>query len=283
MPKMRLPSCCEPFITDVARFSAGSGEEISMFTAEFRDQVRHRVLELVRGDSRVTGGALTGSTALGLGDKWSDVDFAFGIADGNRLKEVLDDWTQLLNQEFGVIHHFDLHTSQRRVSRVLLLLGGLEVDVSVMAPEDLGARGPKFRTLFGTTHELEAQPQPDVSYLIGMGWLHVFHARACIERHKRWQAEYFIRGIRDHVLALACLRLGEDALYGVGADRLPAPVTDPLTNALVRSLDVLELRRALSVATVCLIRELEERDEQLSARLLPLLLEYGVPEEGMPS
>ena len=255
-----------------------------MFTAEFRDQVRNRVLELVRVDPRVTGGALTGSTALGLGDKWSDVDFAFGIADGNRLEDVLDDWTPMLDQEFGVINHFDLHASQRRLSRVFLLPGGLEVDVSVMAAEDLGARGPKFRALFGTTHQLEAALQPDPSYLIGMGWLHVFHARACIERNKLWQAEYFIRGIRDHVLALACLRLGEDALYYiVGADRLPAPVTDPLTDALVRSLDVLELRRALAAATRCLIRELEESDGHQSARLSPLLLEYGVPEEGMPS
>ena len=254
-----------------------------MFTAEFRDQVRNRVLALVRVDPRVTGGALTGSTAIGLGDKWSDVDFAFGIADGNRLEEVLADWTPMLDQEFGVINHFDLHASQRRLSRVFLLPGGLEVDVSVMAAEDLGARGPKFRALFGTTHELEAPPQPDASYLLGMGWLHVFHARACIERNKLWQAEYFIRGIRDHVLALACLRLGEEALYGAGVDRLPAPVTDPLTDVLVRSLHVLELRRALAAATRCLIRELQESDGQLSARLLPLLLEYGVPEEGMPS
>jgi hypothetical protein len=189
----------------------------------------------------------------------------------------------VLEQEFGVINHFDLHASQRRLSRVFLLPGGLEVDVSVMAAEDLGAGGPKFRALFGTTHELEAPPQPDASYLLGMGWLHVFHARACIERNKLWQADYFIRGIRDHVLALACLRLGEDALYGAGVDRLPAPVTDPLTDALVRSLDVLELRRALAAATRGLIRELQERDGHQSARLVPLLLEYGVPQEGMPS
>ncbi|HET8626536.1 MAG TPA: hypothetical protein VFL91_03910 [Thermomicrobiales bacterium] len=131
---------------------------------------------------------------------------------------------------------------------------------------------------------MAAQPQPEASYLIGMGWLHVFHARACIERTKFWQAEYFIRGIRDHVLALACLRLGEDARYAVvGADRLPAPVIDPLTDALVRSLDGPELRRALTAATRCLLGELEERDGQLSARLAPLLLEYGAPEARLPS
>jgi len=254
-----------------------------MFTAEFRDQVRDRVLELVRGDPRVTGGALTGSTSIGLGDQWSDIDFAFGIADGNRLEDVLYDWTPMLDQEFGVVNHFNLSASPRRVSRVFLLPGGLELAVVVMAAEDLGARGPKFRALFGTTYEVAAQPQPETSYLLGMGWLYVFHARACIERNKVWQAEYFIRGIRDQVLALACLRQGEDArYYGVGADRLPAAVTAPLTDALVRSLDVLELRRALAVATQCLIRELQERDEQLSTQLLPLLLEFGVPAEEMP-
>src|SRR5262249_55326767 len=168
--------------------------------------------------------------------------------------------------------------------RVFLLPGGLEVQVVVMAAEDLGARGPKFRALFGTTYDVAPQPQPDASHILGMGWLYVFHARACIERIKVWQAEYFIRGIRDQALALACLRLDEDArYYGVGADRLPALVTAPLTAALVRSLDVLELRRALAVATQCLIRELQERDGQLSTQLLPLLLEFGVPEEGMPS
>ena len=77
-----------------------------MFTAEFRDQVGNRVLELVRDDPRITGGALTGSTSIGLGDKWPDVDLAFGIADGNRLEDVLADWTQLLDRELGTIHYF---------------------------------------------------------------------------------------------------------------------------------------------------------------------------------
>src|SRR5215469_9590551 len=110
-----------------------------MFTAEVRDQMRNRILELVRVDPRITGGALTGSTAIGLGDQWSDIDFAFGIADGNRLEDILDDWTHMLDQEFGVVHQFDLHASQRRISRMFLLPGGLEVDVVVMAAEDLGA------------------------------------------------------------------------------------------------------------------------------------------------
>ncbi|HLH63337.1 MAG TPA: hypothetical protein VKV20_16770 [Ktedonobacteraceae bacterium] len=245
-----------------------------MFTTEFRDHVRQRVLELVQADPRVIGGALTGSTALGAGDKWSDVDIAFGIADGNRLETALDDWTQALDQEFGVVNYFDLPAG-KRIFRVFLLPNGLEIDISVMPPEEFGAYGPEFRVLFGTPRQAAAMPQPEASYLIGLGWLHVLHARASIERNKPWKAEYWISGVRDQVIALACLRLGENAIYGRGVDRLPAVVTDPLAGALVCSLDTKELRRALAVATLCLIAELEQWDKPLSARLSPLLREFG--------
>lgn len=245
-----------------------------MFTAKHRDHVRNRVIELARTDPRVTGGALTGSTAVGAGDNWSDIDVAFGIADGITIDTVLHDWTEVLDREFSVLDHFDLHSGSS-VYRVFLLPSGLEVDVAVTPGQEFGARGPHFRALFGTTHQLEATPQPTAASLIGLGWHHILHARSCIERNKRWQAEYWISGIRDHALALACIRLGENAVYGRGVDRLPAAVTDPLADALVRSLDEPELRRALAVATTCLIGELEEWNPTLCARLKPLLQEFG--------
>src|SRR5450759_4012657 len=139
-----------------------------MFTTEHRDQVRHRVLELARADPRVTAGALTGSTAFGAGDAWSDIDVAFGIAGGIMLEAVLHDWTQVLDREFSVLEHFDLRSGSS-IYRVFLLSSGLEVDVAVTPGEEFGARGPHFRALFGVTHQLEATPQPGASYLIGLG------------------------------------------------------------------------------------------------------------------
>jgi predicted nucleotidyltransferase len=247
-----------------------------MFTAEHRDHVRQRVLEMARADPRVIAGALSGSTASGSGDEWSDIDVAFGIAEGNALEKVLQDWTQALDREFGVLDHFDLLAGSS-IYRVFLLPSGLEVDVAVTPEEEFGARGPNFRTLFGTARQLEATPQPGASYLIGLAWHHVLHARASIERNKPWQAEYWISGVRDHTFALACIRQGENAIYARGVDRLPYAVTNPLADALVRSLDKLELRRALAVATRCLIRELEQYDPAFCARLKPLLQEFGAP------
>src|SRR5438105_8712301 len=227
---------------------AGRRKEFPMFTAEQRDHVRQRVLALAQSDPRAIAGALTGSMAFGGGDRWSDIDVAFGIAEGITPEAVLEDWTQVLAGEWSVLHHFDLRYGSS-VYRVFLLPSGLEVDVAATPAEDFGARGPNFRALFGPTHQLEARPQPNASSHIGLCWHHVLHARACIERHKPWQAEYWISGIRDHALALACIRWGENAVYGRGVDRLPAAVTDPLADTLVRSLDEPELRRALAVAT----------------------------------
>src|SRR5438309_8424945 len=111
-------------------FFAVRRQEANMFTAEHRNHVRHRILELARTDRRVTGGALTGSTAFGAGDNWSDIDVAFGIADGIMLDTVLHDWTEALDREFSVLDHFDLHSGSS-IYRVFLLLSGLEVDVAV--------------------------------------------------------------------------------------------------------------------------------------------------------
>lgn len=247
-----------------------------MFTAAQRNHVRDRVLELARSDPRVTAGALTGSAAIGAVDEWSDIDIAFGIADGVIPEAVLDDWTEVFGREFGALAHFDL-PSGPTIYRVFLLPSGLEIDVAVTPHQEFGARGPRFRALFGATRQLEATPPPAAQYLIGLGWHHVLHARSCIERGKPWQAEYWISGIRDHTLALACLRLGEEAVYGRGVDRLPATVTSSFAETLVRSLDKPELRRALAAATTCLLGELRARDTALAARLTPLLREFGSP------
>ena len=248
-----------------------------MFTTEQRNNVRNRVLDMARSDPRVTGGALTGSAAIGAEDRWSDVDVAFGVAEGSTPEAVLDDWTEALGRELGAIHHWDLRSGPS-VYRVFLLPNGLQVDVGVSPQEEFGARGPQFRALFGSTRQVEPSQQPSTQYLIGLGWHHVLHARSCIERGKLWQAEYWISGIRDQAIALACLRLGEEVFYARGAHRLPAAVTGPLAEALVCSLDETELRRALGAATACFIGELQAWDPEMCATLRPVLQEFGAPQ-----
>ena len=87
---------------------------------------------------------------------------------------------------------------------------------------------------------------PRAADLIGMGWLYALHARSSIARGKFWQAEYMVSGVRDHALALACVRHGLSAVHGRGMDELPAEVAAGFEGALVGRLEA----RALSVG-VC--------------------------------
>jgi len=92
----------------------------------------------------------------------------------------------------------------------------------------------------------------------------------CIERGRPWEAEYWTSGVRDQALALACLRLGREARHARGADTLPADVTAPCADALVRALDRAEMLRALGQAIEALRREaaaMGERRAQVEAAL----------------
>jgi predicted nucleotidyltransferase len=251
-----------------------------MFAVEDRERVLQLLLELAEDDRAVAAAAITGSLATGQGDRWSDVDLALAIR--GQLGTALDRWTMRLYQELGALHHWDLESGPS-VYRVFLLPDWLEVDIAFTPEADFGPRGPTWRTVFGSSGPPAAVPRPKGDFLAGLAWHHALHARVCIERGRRWQAEYWISGVRDQVLALAALRLGHPASYAKGAHLLPAEVAAPLEAALVRSLDEAELRRALDAAVTSLEAELRRSDPDLAARLRPMLAELpGAGAHGEP-
>jgi predicted nucleotidyltransferase len=245
-----------------------------MFTAEERDRVRMRLLDLAASDDSVVGAAITGSLAVGGGDEWSDVDLAFGIR--GEIGPALERWTGILYAELGALHHWDLPFASS-IYRVFLLPDWLEVDIAFTPEADFGPRGPTWRTVFGEPIEPGPSPAPSADNLAGLAWHHALHARIAIERSQPLQAEYWISAVRDLVTALACLRLGHPAAYAKGADLLPAEVTATLEPALVRSLDEPELRRALAAVAEALAGELEQSDPSLALRLGPMLARLTTP------
>jgi hypothetical protein len=227
-----------------------------VFTLEDRERVHDRVLELAHADPRVVAGAVVGGLASG-GDRWSDLDLTFGVADGVPVAEVLADWTAELVRELDAVHLFDL-PSGAAIYRVFLLPGCLQVDLSFAPSSEFGARGPSFALLFGDAVELPHGEPPSAHDLFGLGVHHAVRSRFCIERGRLWQAEYWISGVRDEALALACLRRGLDSAHGRGFDALPPEVPAAASDALVRSVQREELLRALDAAVDLLLREAVE-------------------------
>ncbi|MYW69586.1 hypothetical protein GTY65_36800 [Streptomyces sp. SID8379] len=235
-----------------------------------RGAVLRLLLDRAESDGAVTGAALTGSGATGADDRWSDIDLVLGVREA-ALPDVRERWTLWLYEEFGALHHWDLGATVR----VFLLPGPLEVDLTFAPESQFGPRGPQWRTVFGTAADLPPFAEPDPNVLAGLGWHHALHARVCVERGRWWQAEHWIGALREHLITLACLRLGLPTAYTKGAHLLPDAITGPLEATLVRSLTEDELRRALAVARGLFLAELERGDPGPAARLRPALTPPG--------
>lgn len=241
-----------------------------MFTEAERERIRAGLLERARANGRIMGAAITGSASRHAEDRWSDIDLFFGVAEGSAVEDVLADWSAFMYREMGALHHFELQAGPATY-RAFLLPACLEVDLAFTPAAAFGATGPHFRRVFGEARERPGGAGPNRDQIVGMAWHHVLHARICIERNKPWQAEYWISGVRDHALSLACIRLGQEARYAKGVDALPGEVTAPFEAALVRGLAPAELRRALGVATTLLLGEVRAADADLAGRLEPSL------------
>lgn len=233
-----------------------------VFTIGDRDRVRDRVLDMASSDPRIVAGAVVGSQAHDGGDRWSDVDLMFAVADDVSVGEVLESWTETVVREFGAVHLFDL-PSGPIIYRVFLLPDSLELDLSFTPASQFGPSGPKVRLVFGEVVEQPDEPPTPAEELFGYAVHHTRHARVAIERGRYWLAEYWISAIRDHALHLACRRRGLDGWYGRDFDRLPAEVLNPSNDALVLSLEPAELRRALRSAVEALLGESAEAGEMV--------------------
>src|SRR5712671_5214644 len=206
-----------------------------MFSVEQREKLRTELLREAELDSRISGAAITGSAAVGREDRWSDIDLAFAIANGNELDNVLSDWTVRMYRQSSALHHLDVR-SDAWIYRMFLLPGTLQVDLAFVPAPEFRALGPTFKLVFGKAAESHTPPHSSPEELIGWAWLYAIHARTCIARRKLWQAEYMISGTRDHALALACLRMGLPVSHGRGMDELPGEVVQKFKEGLVRRL-----------------------------------------------
>ena len=231
-----------------------------MFTVEERDLVRNRLVQMSRADPRLVAGALIGSTAGGGGDRLSDLDLTFGLADGAAIDDVLSDWTARIVNEFQAVHLFDLpHMST--VYRVFLLPNNLQVDLSFTPGNKFLGKGLKYDLLFGKALERDPAKPASAEQTFGLAVVYLLHALACIARERMWEAEYCISAARDQALALACLHRGLKTAYGRGFDDLPPETLEPVTGALVGSLEKTRLVGALGRCVDVLLQNSQDVSE----------------------
>ena len=292
-----------------------------MFTTADRDATWHWLLALARADDDVPAAATTGSGAADESDAWSDVDLAVAV-NGDvaavmsrwtaRLEQdfgAVHHWDLPsgpsvyrvfllpagleVDIAFTPAEHFGPLGPQWRLE-----FGSAPAFVPV--PPTHGAERCETQPSPAQHRPAQHRPaqhsparpipaqhgptqhSPEVDNRIGRGWHHVLHARACIERGRLWQAEWLIAALREHLLALACLRLGLPVHHARGADELPPDITGPVRATLVATLDGPELRRALTAAADALTIEVAQTAPELAQRLRPILAEFATMPLGPP-
>jgi hypothetical protein len=256
-----------------------------VFTIAQRDLLRDRVLRLAEEDDRVIAGAAVGSLAVDEGDRFSDLDLTFGIADDVPVTAVLADWTSTLADEMAAVQLADLARGPI-VYRVFLLPEALQFDLSVTPASLFRAAGPRFSLLFGQIAAEEPPGPPPVGEIViptpatatdlfGWGVIYALHARACIERGRVWQAEHYVNAVRDHALSLACLRRGLPAVLARGYDDLPAEDLGRFAQTHVGAVAPDSLRAALRAAVSTLTREGAEADLPTANVIAERIAELG--------
>ena len=178
-----------------------------LFSVNDRDRIRDHVLQLAESDKRIVAGAVVGSLALSEGDRWSDLDLTFAVADNSSMFEVLEDWTRNLVEELDAAHLFDL-PSGASIYRVFLLPGCLQFDLSFTPASKFGATSPKFKLLFGNAVE---KPFPSSPSAQGTFWI----CRASrLARPLLHRTRTLLAGrVLDQRCARLCLELGLSSLW----------------------------------------------------------------------
>ena len=239
---------------------------MTIFTPDERERLRSALVSAARSDSRIRAAAHTGSASVGRVDRWSDIDLALCVADDSDIPAVVEDWTRRMYDEHRAVAHLDVRRGAT-LFRVFLLENTLQVDVAFWPSAEFGAIAPTFKLAFGTATERPFAPPPAPSELIGMAWLYALHVRSSLARGRLWQATYMLSGMRDHVLALACLRHGLPTREARGVDELPRAITAPLEQTLVGTLDPVTIARAFAATTDALLEEIRLADADLASRL----------------
>ncbi len=231
-----------------------------------RRELTDRLLAAARADRRISAAALVGSAALDRDDEWSDIDVALRLVPGAQPRDVAVGWTQRMYAEHGAVDHTDVWSGSA-LYRVYLLAGTLQVDLSFWPDAEFAATGPAFRVVFGAANHPRPSAPRDPDAVIGMGWLYALHARSSIARGRGLQALQMLDGVRDQIVALACLRHGLPEQQGRGADDLPRELVASIADTVVRELGTAELTRAFRAAVELLLVEIECGDRERFVRL----------------
>ncbi len=231
-----------------------------MSDVEPRDLIRDFVLRQAKEDPRIVAAAVIGSIASGSDDRWSDLDFTFGVTEDAAVADVMEDWSTKLIGGFGGITFSTFGVESLFTGCSYSQTGRRSTCRSPLAPR--GSWGDRSSHSSARTRSGSSPRHRPTTR----------SRRGCCTRGTRWWRSSAAKsGTRstasarcDRALTIACQRRDLPTGHGKGFDRLSHGACRDADSALVRSLDSAELRRALAAAAGVLLRQGEEVTDGLA-------------------
>lgn len=246
----------------------------SMFTIEYREKVRQRIIRRAREDVRIVSAAEVGSYASDAKDRWSDLDLTFGVDESQSVNDILNSYSDFMFSEFSGKKLLDIR-SGKTIYRVFILPGCLQVDLSFSPESAFGAAGPHFNLLYGKQFEIEQPPKQSVDELLGYTLHHLLRGWISIERNKLWQAEFWISEARNYILKIACISNNLNPNYGRGFDSIPELILEQLKGSLICELSKNQLQKSLRII-ISSLPSISKQSEALCAEFKDMLEELNV-------
>jgi hypothetical protein len=246
-----------------------------LFTIQYREDVREKIIDHAKNDTRIVSAAIIGSYARNAEDRWSDIDLTFGVDRSFSISSLLDSWTGYILNEFSGNVLFDVRRGNT-IYRVFILPGSLQVDLSFSPADEFGAAGQHFKLLYGTQYKI-IQPEPQSTQeLFGYLIHHILRARFCMERNRLWQAEFWVSEARNYALKLACGSRGLNSDYGRGFDDLPQSILDTYKASFIKELSKTEIMKGIHVI-ISGLGDISQEVKELSNKLEHILNELSSP------
>ena len=244
-----------------------------VFTVDERDRVRHLVLEMASDDPRVVAGAVLGSPRARRGRPWSDLDLMFGVDDEVAVTEVLEEWSGAIVRDLAGVHISTFPADRSSIGSSCSRAVWSSTSRSCRLRSSARA-GPSSGCSSARPSTCQTNHRPPRTSSSGTP-----STTPCM--HGSRSSEVGIGrpstgSVRSATARSSSRVAGEDSTAGTGREifhRLPPAVLVPVNDALVRSLDPEELRRALASAVAALLRESAEAGsmaEQLEDELREL-------------
>ena len=198
-----------------------------MYTEQEREEIYNYIVDKLKQREEVLSIIQIGSGAVGYRDKYSDLDFAVVVDDGN-INDIFNKTKNDIQEKYNIYILDDMY---ERNLQVYLLDNYLEIDIGYYTLDNIYAKRENFKVVYDKTNKVEnimnksweelKEKNRGTSYEVDMSkvitfidnelWYNVFHSIVAYKRNNKYRCYYELEQIKSYVIDLLAKRNNKES------------------------------------------------------------------------